>query len=192
MQKQKTITDKNCGKFNKSDSMKRVILILPALLIAAMVEAQPDAIDQFFNKYADRDGFTTVTISGKLLSLFAGKGQSPNENAVVNRLSSIKILSVADSTLNPGINFYRELGKKVNFSGYEELMDVKEGQDVTKFLIKQKGDRISELLVIIGGPGGNSLISIKGDLDLKSLSELSDDTGMDELKDLEKINEKKP
>lgn len=80
MQKQKTITDKNCGKFNKSDSMKRVILILPALLIAAMVEAQPDAIDQFFNKYADRDGFTTVTISGKLLSLFAGKSQSPNEN----------------------------------------------------------------------------------------------------------------
>ena len=192
MQKQKTITDKNCGKFNKSDSMKRVILILPALLIAAMVEAQPDAIDQFFNKYADRDGFTTVTISGKLLSLFAGKSQSPNENEVVNRLSSIKILSVADSTLNPEINFYRELGKKVNFSGYEELMDVKEGQDVTKFLIKQKGDRISELLVITGGPGGNSLISIKGDLDIKSLSELSEDTGMDELKDLEKINEKKP
>ena len=71
-------------------------------------------------------------------------------------------------------------------------MDVKEGQEVTKFMIRQKGDRIYELLVITGGPGGNSLISIRGDLDLKSLSELSNDTGMDELKDLEKINDKKP
>jgi len=172
--------------------MKRLILIIPALLIAAFVRAQPDAIDQFFNKYADRDGFTTVTISGKLLGLFAGRSESKNENDVINRLTSIKILSVEDSTLNPGINFYRELGKKLDFSGYEELMDVREGQDVTLFLIRQKGDRISELLVITGGPGGNSLISIRGDLDLKSLSELSKDTGMDELKDLEKINDKKP
>ena len=172
--------------------MKRLILLIPTLLIATIVCAQPDAIDQFFDKYADRDGFTTVTISGRLLGLFAGKSESRNEKDVINRLSSIKILSVEDSTLNPTINFYRELGKKLNFSGYEELMDVKEGQDVTKFLIKQKGDRISELLVITGGPGGNSLISIRGDLDLKSLSELSEDTGMDELKDLEKINDKKP
>lgn len=172
--------------------MKRLILIIPVLLIASLAKAQPDAIDQFFNKYADRDGFTTVTISGKLLGLFAGKSESPKENDVVNRLTSIKILSVEDSTLNPGINFYVELGKKLNYSGYEELMDVKEGRDVTKFLIKQKGDRISELLVITGGPDGNTLISIRGDLDLKSLSELSDDTGMDQLKDLEKIKEKKP
>jgi len=172
--------------------MKRLILIIPALMITAMVSAQTDAVDQLFNKYADRNGFTTVTISGKLLGLFAGKNEPKNQKDVINRLSSIRILSVEDSTLNQGVNFYRELGKKLDFSVYEELMDVKEGQDVTKFLIKQKGDRISELIVITGGPGGNTLISIKGDLDLKSLSELSEDTGMDELKDLEKINGKKP
>jgi hypothetical protein len=71
-------------------------------------------------------------------------------------------------------------------------MVVKEGPDVTKFLVRQKGDIISELLMITGGPGNNTLISIKGDLDLKSLSELSEDTGIDELKDLEKINKKEP
>jgi hypothetical protein len=71
-------------------------------------------------------------------------------------------------------------------------MVVKEGPDVTKFLVKQKGDIISELLVITGGPGDNTLISIKGDLDLKSLSELSNETGIDELKDLEKIKKKEP
>ncbi len=52
-------------------------------------------------------------------------------------------------------------------------MVVREGNDITKFLIQQKGDIISELLIITGDPGDNTLISIRGDLDLKSISELS-------------------
>ena len=62
-----------------------------------------------------------------------------------------------DSLLNKNLNFYTELSKKLNLSVYEELMVVKEGPDITKFLIKQSGKTISELLVITGGPGGNSL-----------------------------------
>ena len=92
---------------------------------------------------------------------------------IINRLKSIRILSVEDSLLNKNLNFYTELSKKLNMSDYEELMVVKEGRDITKFLIRQKGDIITELLVITGGPDGNSLISIKGDLNLKSISELS-------------------
>jgi phosphoribosyl-dephospho-CoA transferase len=77
-------------------------------------------------------------------------------------------------------------------SVYEELMVVKEGRDITKFLIRQKGNIISELLVITGGPGGNSLISIKGDLNMKSISDLSKNTGIQELKNLDKIEKKSP
>jgi hypothetical protein len=41
---------------------------------------------------------------------------------------------------------------------------------ITEFLIRQNGDLITELLAITGGPGGNSLIKIKGDLTLKNIS----------------------
>jgi len=98
---------------------------------------------------------------------------------------------VEESLLNKSVNFQKEISKKFDFSGYDELMVVKEGSDATMFLTKQKGDIISELLVITGGPGGNTLISIKGDLDLKSLSELSNETGIDELRDLENIKKEK-
>jgi hypothetical protein len=157
--------------------------------MVALLNAQSSAIDEFFDKYSEKEGYTTVTISSKLLSLFAGKKSEGSD--IINRLTSIKILSVEDSLLNQSINFQKELSKKVNFSGYEELMVVKEGSDATMFLTKQKGDIITELLVITGGPGGNTLISIKGDLDLKSLSELSDETGIDELRGLEKIKKEK-
>ncbi len=79
----------------------------------------------------------------------------------------------------------------MDLSAYEELMSVKEGRNTTKFLIKQKGDIISELIMISGGPSDNTLISIRGDLDLKSLSELSKETGIDELKGLENAGRKK-
>ncbi len=136
-----------------------------------------------------KKGFTTVYISSKLLSLFTPKDASAGDGSdIVHRLKSIRILSVEDSMLNKSVNFYKELSSKLNISDYEELMVVKEGDDVTKFLIKQKGDIISELLVIAGGPDENTLISIKGDLDLKMISDLSKSTGIEELKDLEKVD----
>ena len=170
--------------------MKKLILFSTALCMVTLLNAQTNAIDEFFDKYSEKEGFTTVTISSKLLSLFAGKKVKGEGSDIINRLTSIRILSVEDSILNQSVNFYKELTKKLDISAYEELMDVKEGPDVTKFLVKQKGDIISELLVITGGPGNNTLISIKGDLDLKSLSELSNETGIDELKGLEKIEKK--
>jgi hypothetical protein len=172
--------------------MKRIFLIIAAICITSLMQAQrTDPIDEFFDRYSERDGFTTVTISGKLLGLFAGKNENREGSDIINRLTSIKILSVDDSLMNNRINFYNELRGKIDLSAYEELMDVKEGKNTTKFLIKQKGDNISDLILISGGPNGNTLISIKGNLDLKSLSELSEGTGIDELKDLEKIDDQK-
>ena len=46
------------------------------------------------------------------------------------------------------------------------------------------------MLVITGGPGGNSLISIKGDLNLKSISELSKTVDIQELKSLDELEKK--
>jgi len=157
------------------------------------LQAQKDAIDDFFDKYSEREGFTTVYISSKLLSLFTPKDAKREDGSdVLNRLESIRILSVEDSLLNMNLNFYKELSSKLDLSPYEELMVVKEGSETTKFLIRQKGDRILELIVISGGPNNNTLISIKGDLDLKSISELSRNTGIEELKSLDNIEKKEP
>jgi hypothetical protein len=171
--------------------MKKLILFTAALCMVTLLEAQTTAIDDLFDKYSEKEGYTSVFISSKLLGLFASKDANREDGSnIIKRLKSIRILTVDDSLLNQNVNFYKELSKKLDLSAYEELMVVKEGPDVTKFLVRQKGDIISELLMITGGPGNNTLISIKGDLDLKSLSELSKDTGIDELKDLEKIDKK--
>jgi hypothetical protein len=158
-----------------------------------MLQAQTNPVDEMFNKYSEKQGFTVVSISSKMFSLFANKDpENKDADNVINKLKSIKILSVEDSLLNKNLNFYSELSKKLDLSVYEELMVIKEGPDITKFLIKQKGNTISELLVVKGGPGGNSLISIKGELNLKNISDMSKSLDMQELKDLDKIQKKSP
>jgi hypothetical protein len=157
------------------------------------MQAQSNPVDEMFNRYSEKQGFTVVSISSKMFSLFANKDpENKDADNIISRLKSIKILSVEDSLLNKNLNFYTELSKKLDLSVYEELMAVKEGSDVTKFLIKQTGNTISELLVIKGGPGGNSLISIKGELNLKNISDLSKSLDMKELKSLDKIDKKSP
>jgi hypothetical protein len=169
--------------------MKKLILLFTLICLGSSIQAQTNPIDEMFNKYSEREGFTVVTISGKMFSMFANMGEE-NKDAdnVITKLKSIRILSVEDTLLNVNINFYSELSKKLDLSVYEDLMLVREGKDITRFLIKQTGNTISELLIVTGGPGGNSLISIKGDLNLKNISELSESVGIDELKSLDKID----
>jgi len=113
-----------------------------------------------------------------------------NPDNIMLRLKSIRILSENDSLSTGNVNFYTELSRKLDLSVYEELMVVKEGNDITKFLIRQNGNTISELLVISGSSRGNSLISIRGQINLKELSQLSKEIGIEELEELEGIEDK--
>ncbi len=171
--------------------MKKILTIIATLSLVASLNAQTSPIEELFNKYSERDGFTTVYISGRMFSLLAGKEGGENNN-IMNRLRSIRILTIEDTLLNSKINFYNEVNKKLDYKVYEELMVVKDKQETTKFLIRQKGDIITELIVISGGPGGNALISIEGDLDLKTISEISKSSGIEELKGLDNIEKKVP
>jgi hypothetical protein len=174
--------------------MKKSILFFTAFCLTLLLNAQTKPthpIDEMFDKYSKMDGFTLVTISSKMFSMLASLDTEDKENEnLMRRLKSIRILSVEDSLLNEKINFYTELSSKFAFPVYEELMVVKEGKNITKFLIRQNKDIISELLVITGGPGGNSIISIMGDLTMKNISDISKNTGIQELKTLDNLEKK--
>ena len=170
--------------------MKRTLMILLGVLFSVSAFAQTNAIDEMMDKYSDREGYTYVSISGKMLGMLASM-QSEEEKAQspLPKIKSIRILTT-DSLNVYKVNFYNELSKKVDFSAYEELMVVKEQKEITKFLVKQNGNIVTELLLISGGQGENTLISIRGDIDLKKISEISKTVGIDELNQLDDANKK--
>jgi len=163
------------------------VLLLVLLLYAAVLQAQTNATDALFEKYSDREGFSSVYISSRMLGLFTPKQEGKE---LINRLTSIRILTAEDEGAGKGTDLYTELSRNTDLSVYEELMVVKEAGQTTKFLILPKGERIAELLVISGGTDDNSLISIKGDFDLRSLSGLSESTGISGLESLDSLENK--
>jgi len=173
--------------------MKKTFFFIAAILITAVIKAQTNPVDDIFNRYSEKEGFTSVYISGRMLSMLAGlETKEGNPDNILRRIKSIRILTENDSLAIPKVDLYIELSKKLDMSVYEELMVVKEGREVTKFLILEKDNIISELLVISGGDDGNALISIRGDLNLKEIAQLSNTIGIEELEQLEKVEDKKP
>jgi hypothetical protein len=170
------------SKTKEHKIMKKTVITLFTLSLALSSFAQKNPIDAMFDKYAGKEGITTVFISSKMFSMMGRVDLDDDElQDVMNNLKSIRILTVDDDELNQKLNFFSELAKDLDFNGYEELMVVKESDKDLKFLVKERGKRIEELLMIGGGPGQNVLISIKGDLDLENITSISKTMGIEEL-----------
>jgi hypothetical protein len=174
--------------------MKKILISLLLIVSSVIVNAQNTAADQLFDKYADKDGFTTVSISKAMFSLFASESESKDEfNKAVRGLESIRILapdSAIQAQMKGKLNFYNEICKSLPIAQYEELMSVKEKDQVFKMLIRRKGDIITEFLMI-GGGNDNVMICITGNIDLKSISKLSKAMDIEGMENIDKIDKNK-
>ncbi|MFH0999533.1 MAG: DUF4252 domain-containing protein, partial [Bacteroidota bacterium] len=75
---------------------------------------------------------------------------------------------------------------------YKELMSIKENGTDVKFYVLEKGNIISELILIAGGSGSdNALIVIKGDIDLASIGNIAKSMNINGMEQLGKLKEKK-
>ena len=162
--------------------MKRLLLTLVLLIPLWTIAQDSSPIDKLFNKYANKDGFTTVNISGKLLS-FASKfdDSKSKETAMLEKLSGIRILSVEDKDLNKGLNFYKELEADGFFknNSYEALMEITDKNEVVRFYGRSGGKgKLSELLLVIGGDD-NTLISIRGVIDPEDIGKITNSLDLD-------------
>lgn len=170
--------------------MRTIAVLLMLALATVAGSAQSNPVDRLFEKYAGQEGFTSVYISSHMFSLFAGMDKGDKEfDDIFGKLTGIRILTT-DERIH-GINFYDELAGELPLDHYEELMVIHEKDQNVKFLINEKDGVISELLMISGGIDDNALISIRGRIDLKTISGLSQSMKIKGLENLEKVEEKK-
>jgi len=168
--------------------MKKVILNLIFLLSPFIILAQKTPVDELFDKYSGKEGFTSVYITSYMFSMFTDvETDDPEFDELMKNLKAIKILAT-DETYNGNANFYKEIIDKLPMSQYKELMVIKEKDQDVKFLINEKDGKIIELLLIAGGKDENALISIQGNIDLKNISKLSKSMQIEGLKHLEEID----
>lgn len=154
--------------------MKRLLLLAILTITFTFVYGQK-SIDALFDKYAGKDGFTTVTINGSLLKLAKcfDSGDDHDDNSIPGNITEIRILTQEDKSIPVG-NFYDMVIKDVDINAYEEFMRVKESDQDLRMLVRTDGNKFKEFLLIAGGED-NTIIQIKGSLTFNDAKKLSHD-----------------
>ena len=171
--------------------MKRILFFL---IIALPVTgfAQESQIDDFFEKYSGKEGYTTIIFTKEMFELYSNSGNSTQDkdsDNVPGEITSMKMLTVNSETKRSE-SFNKELQSILPQNKYKKLMEIKEADSNITFLIRQEGNRIKEFIMTIEGTSP-LLIYIKGDMDLDQLSKLSDSMDIEGFDKLDKINEAK-
>lgn len=174
--------------------MKSKLIVLFIVLSTSIGFGQTTtAVDELFDKYAYKDGFTTVYISKYMFGLFSNLDDESEEEAdelkkAIKGLESIRILTVDDDYDKP-LNFFKEVGDLIPFDQYQPLMVVKEKDQDLRMLLREVNGQIVEFLML-GGGSDNLLISITGKLDLESIAKISESMDIEGLQNLEKLEDR--
>ena len=173
--------------------MKRIIVLLIALM-PLLVVAQ-SAMDEIFEKYSGKDGFTTVNIGPDMFKLLANANVQINgtddadlkeaQDAMKN-LQSLRILTCESADKDLCMRFRKEVFRSVP-DDYLEMMTVKDDQSDVKFLARQDKDgTITELLMVVIDSEDVVLMSFTGKIDMQTISKIGSTMqidGMDNLYD---------
>jgi phosphoenolpyruvate carboxylase len=171
--------------------MKSLFLSLLTLLIASVsATAQEDAITKYFNKYIDDTTFTSVYISPKMFSMVSKveiKDMDPEVQQVIASMKGMRILH----TEKNATKYYQEALKVINTNEYEVLLTARDKGENVRFMVKESGDIIQELLMVVGGENNFALLSFIGNIDLKKIGKLAEALNIDNLEYLKNLDQKK-
>ncbi|MCC7506472.1 MAG: DUF4252 domain-containing protein [Saprospiraceae bacterium] len=173
--------------------MKKLVLILLGFAwMTQAAQAQNDAITRFFEKYMEDERFTVVFVAPKLFDM-VGKIETDDPEwetyrEVVGDLTGLRVLT-ADS-IGDGVALYKEALSKVPANEYSELLTVRDGQENVRIWVKDSGNIIHELLLLVGSPDEFVLLSLTGKIDLDKISTLSKALDVDGIDQLEKVKSK--
>ena len=171
--------------------MKTIKTVLVTLLMAVSFNGfgQIDAITQFFDKYINDENFTVVYISPKMMEMIATIAEDDPEadeiNEVLTGIEGIRILTTEVNTLM----YYEEALKTLQLNKYELLMQVRDQDENVRFLVRDDGPRVKELLLLVGGNDNFVLLSFVGDIDLKKISKLGKSMEIEGLEHLEELED---
>lgn len=175
-------------------TMKILLGMCIMMLTTSYAIGQNSAFQKLYSEYSGKEGFTTVSISSEMFGLFASVADESDKdmkefNEVVEKLNGLKILSF-QSTKDDDFNFKTRILDKLSVKDYKELMVVKENQKEVRFLIDENKDgRIGELLMLVEESKGGVVMSISGDIDLKTISKISRNMKISGMENLGKIED---
>ncbi len=172
--------------------MKKITLILLAVLICNIGFSQNNAVTKHFSTYQKSKDFTKVSVTSKMFSLFADiDTEDPDQKELIEAMSKLKgIKAVMNEKTENSAELYATAIQTISKdSNYEELMSIEDASENVMFMVNDNGGVINELLMIMGGQKQFMVMSLYGEIDLSQMARLSrvlNIKGMEQFQALEK------
>lgn len=159
--------------------MKKVALIVTAILFSVAAMAQPSSIEKVIKKYSGQEGVTTVNISPELFSIISDMEVKEIADAEVpfDKLTAVKVLAIENQELLADGNFYDEVTDGLNTDDYAEVISVRDGDEDVRMWMKTEGKQIREFLLVVSEPGEGVLVYIAGDFNMSDIEGLAQEFG---------------
>ena len=168
--------------------MKSFIISLFILVTGALSSfGQNDAITKYFNKYVEDERFSAVYISPKMFNMVSKieiENMEPEVQEVIRSMKGLRILHTEQNAAQ----YYNEALKSIPTSEYELLLTARDNGENVRFMVKDNGDIVEELLMIVGGEKNFAMLSFIGNIDLKKVGKLAKVLEIDNLQYLDKLN----
>ena len=157
--------------------MKKFFTIL-SLVSTSLVFTQ-----SLFEKDEDMDNVSSVVVNQKMFGMLAEtkvKTNDPEADTFLDQIKTLNNLTVVttkDTSVSNAIS--ADVHTYVKASKLEELMRVKDGDQNIKFYVQSGRDEfhVSELLMLVRGTESSDetvLLSLNGDIDLRTLAVLTE------------------
>lgn len=144
------------------------------LCVAALCFGQNSAIQSFYGKYKDLEHVTDIKLQGWVLKLASTFADEEDAERILKKITHLRVLVMENGNL-VNASEYQQLIRSVKKDRFEELMKIKEDGANIDFLIREEGETITDVLILVSGEDGFVLLSLEGALQFKDLHNLEVD-----------------
>ena len=155
--------------------MKKILLLTLSLVFTITLSAQENVIDKYFSAYQKDKNFTKISITSAMFDFFNElDAEDPEEKEILEALSKIEgIKGLIKENADNSMSLYNEALKKVSGGAYVELMTVEDPEENLKFMIREEGEKIAELLLLNGPKNRFLIMTLYGEIDLNKMYKIA-------------------
>lgn len=168
---------------------KFIITLLTLVFLTPLTQSQESITEKLYDKYSGVEGITTVHITSELFGMIAQmnfEGEDAEEmnkmKDAMSNLEFIRIVMFEDASEdNADFQAFKKDLKAFNLDGFKELMVVDDKDEKVRFVARQEGELFKEFLVLIDSKDEAGFISIFGDMDMETISQVSSSMGIQQM-----------
>ncbi len=172
--------------------MKKILLILSLCCCnTVFVTAQTKSVKSFYDRYANDENAIDISVQGWILKLAGEFADDDEAGKVLQKITQLRVLLMEDG--NPvSAPEYDQLKRDVRKDQYEELLQIREEETYIDFYIREEGEYITNVLMLVNESDGFVLLSLEGLLKMEDLQNIHLDTeGSEHFKKIGKKKKKK-